>query len=61
MHYDILDQGYAITLIRNDGETAHLQGDDATYFREEYQDCPSDWTVTDFIRAVGYDILFERG
>jgi len=58
MTYDIFDKGYAITLVRNDGETAHLQGDDATYFREEFQSCPSDWTVTDYIREVGYDMLF---
>lgn len=59
MTYDIFDQGFAITLVRNDGETVCLQGDDATYFREEYQDCPSDWSVTRYITEVGYDMLFE--
>ena len=57
-HYDIFDKGYSITLVRNDGVTAHLQGDDATYFRDEFQGCPSSWTVTDYIREVGYDMLF---
>jgi hypothetical protein len=57
--YDIFDKGYAIILIRNDGESVCLQGDDAMYFRDEYQDCPSDWTVTDYIKEVGYDMLFE--
>lgn len=58
-HYDMFDQGYAITLVRNDGESACLQGDDATYFREEWLACPSTWTVTDYIREVGYDMLFQ--
>ena len=58
-HYDIFDQGFAITLVRNDGESVCLQGDAATYFREEYQDCPSDWSVTRYITEVGYDMLFE--
>ena len=58
-HYDIFDKGYAITLVRSDGETAHLQGDDAMYFREEFQTCPSNWTVADYIKEVGYDMLFE--
>ena len=57
-HYDIFDKGYSITLVRNDGVTAHLQGDDATYFRGEFQECPSSWTVTDYIQEVGYDMLF---
>tara|TARA_B110000305_G_scaffold96451_1_gene108741 strand:+ start:50445 stop:50627 length:183 start_codon:yes stop_codon:yes gene_type:complete len=59
MRYDIFDQGYSITLVRSDGETAQLQGDDATYFRDEYQACPSEWSVTDYIRQVGYDVLFS--
>lgn len=59
MHYDIFDEGYAITLVRRDGQSVCLQGDDATYFREEFQGCPSTWTVTDYIKQVGYDILFE--
>ena len=59
MRYDMFDQGYAITLIRNDGESVCLQGDDATYFRDEWQDCPPEWTITDYIREVGYDMLFE--
>ena len=59
MRYDIFDQGYSITLVRSDGETAHLQGDDATYFRDEYHACPSEWSVTDYIRQVGYDVLFS--
>ena len=59
MRYDIFDQGYSITLVRSDGETAYLQGEDATYFREEYQSCPSEWSVTDYIRQVGYDVLFS--
>lgn len=59
MTYDIFDEGYAIILVRNAGETACLQGDDANYFREEYQDCPSDWSVTRYVQEVGYDMLFE--
>lgn len=59
MRYDIFDKGYAITLVRNDGQIVHLQGDDAHYFREEFEDCPSDWDVTRYIKEVGYDILFE--
>ena len=59
MRYDIMDEGYAITLVRSDGVSVCLQGDDAMYFREEYQTCPSDWSITDYIREVGYDMLFD--
>ena len=59
MTYDIFDKGYAITLVRSDGEIAHLQGDDARYFRDEFQACPSDWTITKYIKEVGYDMLFD--
>jgi len=59
MRYDIFDKGYAITLVRSDGQVAHLQGDDARYFREEFQSGPSDWTITDYIKEVGYDVLFD--
>ena len=58
MRYDIFDKGYAIALLRSDGEIVHLQGDDARYFREEFQDCPSDWDVTRYIKEVGYDMLW---
>lgn len=60
MTYDIFDKGYAITLVRSDGEIAHLQGEDATYFRDEFHQCDPEWTVTDYIKAVGYDMLFEE-
>ena len=58
MRYDIFDKGYAITLVRSDGEIVHLQGDDAHYFREEFQECPTDWDVTRYIKEVGYDMLW---
>jgi hypothetical protein len=58
MTYDIFDRGFYMTIVRNDGESICLQGDDATYFSEEYQSCHSDWTITDYIKEVGYDILF---
>ena len=58
MRYDIFDKGYAIALLRSDGEIVHLQGDDAHYFREEFQECPSDWDVTRYIKEVGYDMLW---
>ena len=61
MTYDIFDKGYAITLVRNDGIVAHLQGDDATYFRDEFQSSPSDWNISKFIDQFGYDVLFEQG
>ena len=61
MTYDIFDKGYAITLVRSDGEVAHLQGDDATLFRDEFQSSPSDWNISKFIDQVGYDVLFEQG
>lgn len=60
MRYDIFDKGYAITLVRSDGVVAHLQGEDANYFREEFHQCDPEWTVTDYIKAVGYDMLFEE-
>ena len=59
MHYDMFDKGYAIILVRNDGESVCLQGDDATYFRDEWLDCPSAWSVSRYITEVGYDMLFE--
>ena len=59
-HFDMIDAGYAITLIRIDGNSVCLSGDSAGYFREEWQDCPSEWSVSRFIAEVGYDILFDE-
>ena len=61
MHYDIFDRGFYLTLVRQDGESVCLQGQDATTFRDGYQACPSDWTVSRYIDQVGYDILFGEG
>ena len=58
-HFDIFDEGFVITLVRLDGESVCLQGDDAHYFRDEWQDCPSDWDVSRYIAEAGYDILFD--
>ena len=59
-HFDMFDQGYAITLVRKDGASVCLSGDSAGYFREDWLDCPSDWSVSRFIAEVGYDILFDE-
>lgn len=59
-HYDMFDQGYAITLVRLDGASVCLQGDDAGYFRDEWLGCPSDWSVSRYIAEVGYDTLFDK-
>ena len=61
MAYDIFDQGFIITLVSNDGESVCLQGQDATTFRDGFQACPSDWTVSRYIDQAGYDILFGEG
>ena len=61
MRYHIFDRGFYMTLIRQDGESVCLQGQDATTFRDGYQACPSDWTVSRYIDQVGYDILFGEG
>jgi len=59
MTYYILDEGFAITLVRYDGESVYLQGEDATTFRDEWLECPSEWDISTYINEVGYDILFE--
>lgn len=58
MQYYIFDQGFAVNVIRHDGESICLQGQDATTFRDGYHACPSDWDVSRYINQVGYDILF---
>ncbi len=58
-HYDIFDKGYAITLVREDGIVAHLQGDDANLFRDEFHQAPPEWNVSKFIDMFGYDMLFN--
>ena len=59
MTYYILDQGFSINLIRHDGESVCLQGQDATTFRDGWLECPSEWDISTYINEVGYDILFE--
>ena len=58
--YDIFDQGFSITLVSNDGQSVCLQGQDATTFRDGFEACPNDWTVSRYINQVGYDILFDE-
>jgi hypothetical protein len=58
MTYDIFDQGYSIILVRQDGKSAILMGDEATYFRDDFQASPSDWDVSKFIKEFEYDLLF---
>lgn len=61
MKYNMLDQGFCITLTRSDGESVCFQGDDANTFRSGLEDCPSFWTLANYIDTVGYDDLFNKG
>lgn len=60
MIYAMYDQGYAIILEREDGKSVCLQGDDAMYFRADWQDeNHGHLSIGQFIEHLGYDVLFE--
>ena len=53
-------KGYVGMRQEGESEIAHLQGDDAMYFRDEFHQCDPEWSVTKYIKEVGYDILFNE-